>query len=144
MKLSRAWVVILSTAIASGSVLGSMLTAEACPYRNSGLDSPSRQSDWNPNGAARFPGDSENRTDGNNLIASSKPSPINTAGVLGFGAIASLFAVGLVYKIRQFGSTAATSDVLLHPEFEHPELTLTSIPREALPTLNNSELVLTR
>lgn len=69
----------------------------------------------------------------------------------GIGAIAGLVAASVVYKIRCDRRTAnSTSEVwLVHPELEHPELLLTSVPKEALSnsvveSVVEQEAVLTR
>lgn len=117
---------------ASGVALSAAISAEACPRR--GLYS---------NGSSMAPAD-QNRTDGAvNSTDTVKPDKQtlnslggNWTGLYGIGAVAGLLAIGIVYKIRSDRRAAATDEIwLIHPELEHPELLITSVPREALSNL---------
>ncbi len=61
-------------------------------------------------------------------------SDVKRAGMIGLGVIASLATVGIIYRVCFRRRSAHPSDdvLLQYPELEHPELTLTSIPKEAL------------
>jgi len=60
-------------------------------------------------------------------------SDVKWAGMIGLGAIASLATVRIIYRVCCKRRSAHPSDdvLLQYPELEHPELTLTSIPKEA-------------
>ncbi len=64
----------------------------------------------------------------------------------GLGAVVGLFAIVIFYKARQMRAVAPEEAELLskHPQLEHPEITLTVVPREALPSAFDSDLQLAR
>ncbi len=54
----------------------------------------------------------------------------------GFAVLAGVFTFGLMQRVRRVKQAdSAVREVLNHyPEAEHPELTLTSVPKEAYPS----------
>jgi hypothetical protein len=144
--------VILFTAIAAGSgSLVSTSSAQACPLRElrsgSNLDNFPQKADQADN-AVGASGDSsqQNRIANNSQAESnqfSQPVGSKQAGMVGLGAIAALAVIGLIYRaggarrLNPAGNTVLSN----HPELEHPELILTSVPKEAFSSSASEELV---
>jgi len=124
-------VAIAFSLVAVGAMLGSAVTVQACPF-TAGFASPSN--------AIR----QANSGSGSSLVIrptnDSKPSS-GYAEFAGFGAVVGLFAIALHYKARcSRDAIASEPEVSLHPQFEHPELMLISIPKEALPLSLSTEV----
>jgi hypothetical protein len=133
-RLPRSLAVLTSVAVAAGTLFGSIAALHACPYR-----------------ALKTPQNSvQQPTPQNAMLRAQKPpqsQPFNQAGLLSLGAVAGLLAISGAYLLSQRRSSTLWVNVPLtqHPELDHPELTLTSLPHEALPTApDDQELVLTR
>jgi len=115
--------IALSTTILSGVLLGSV-PANACPFSKSDPTAVSPDRSSNSPFETSIPSDPE-------IIQANPMTEMRIAGV-GFTAIAGFFIVGLMQRFRRFKQTdSATHEVLNHyPEAEHPELMLTSVPKE--------------
>jgi len=117
----RLSVAIASSLVAVGVVLGSAVNVQACPFTD-GFASPGN--------AIRQARPTNN----------SKPSS-GYAEFAGFGAVVGLFAIALHSKARRSRDAIASEpEVSLHPQLEHPELMLISIPKEALPLSLSTEV----
>lgn len=117
--------VILFVSIATITpLLGTSFTAQACPLEDSGLslanNLPQRNTFTN----------SSNGVSG----ASKRQSPLDAWEVAGFGAVAGLFAIALLYKTRYaHDPVPGEADPLSQcPHLQHPEMILAVVPKEAL------------
>ena len=112
--------IALSATILSGVLLGSV-PADACPFSKSNPTAVS------PDKSSNSPFETSIRPE----QSPSSDSEMRIAGA-GFAAIAGFFILGLVQRVRRFKQTnSAIDEVLNHyPEVEHPELMLTSVPKE--------------
>ncbi|MGV0024208.1 hypothetical protein [Phormidesmis priestleyi] len=133
LKLRVSLAIVLSTTILGGVLLSA--SASPCPYSKSNSTAiGSRDNPDVPFGKSSDPGRS---TDSNpssspiqaNLNSFSSPSDPKIAGA-GLLAIASFLGLGLVQKARRKPDAQLDEMLAKHPEFEHPELMLTGIPRE--------------
>ncbi len=121
MNQSRVSLTIaISVTILSGLLISSV-PADACLFSNS-----------NPTAVSP---DKSSNSPFETLIRPERSTPSNSemsmAGA-GFAAIAGFFIVGLVQRVRRFKQTNSAADEVLnhYPEVEHPELMLTSVPKE--------------
>jgi hypothetical protein len=120
----RLSVAIASSLVAVGVMLGSAVDVQACPFTD-GFAGPSN--------AIRQANSGSGLSIGIRPTNDSKPSS-GYAEFAGFGAVVGLFAIALHSKAcRSRDAIASEPEVSLHPQFEHPELMLISIPKEALP-----------
>ncbi len=121
--------VALSTTILSGALLGSV-RAEPCAFSKSNPTAVS------PNKFSDSPSDStrpeRSTISDSEIIQANSRTEMKIAGA-GFAAIAGFFAFSLMQRVRRFKQAdSAMREVLNHyPEVEHPELMLTSVPKEA-------------
>lgn len=126
----RPLAVILSAAIVTGSGLAAV--AQGCPLSGLKPADKSVEKPMDPNSS----GSSTQFSDSSEFqVRPLNHQPdIKTAGTIGFVAIVSATVAAIVYKLRhsQLASPISDEALLSHPELEHPELALTSIPREAL------------
>lgn len=108
--------IALSTLILGGVLLGSV-PADACPFSKS-----------NPTAV------SPDRFSNSPFEASTRPDQFTEMKIAGAGlaTIAGFFMFGLLQRVRRFKQTdSAMHEVFNHyPEVEHPELMLTSVPKE--------------
>jgi hypothetical protein len=127
-------IVLSATILGLGGVLLNA-PANACYHTrsNSTAVSPRDNSDA-PFGKATDPGRSTNSNLSSNPIQANlnslgSPTDPKLAGA-GLLAIASFLGLGLVQKARRRPDAKLDEILAKHPEFEHPELMLTGIPRE--------------
>ncbi len=129
--------VILSAAIITVTLLfGSSIAAQACPLADgkAGLSQTLRQPDLSDRSvSASLPGNANRQ-------------PLGSIGVVSLVGIMGLFAIALSSKVRRaYAIKPAEAEFLNRfPQFEHPELALTSVPQEALPSHIDRELVSVR
>ena len=129
--------VILPTAIVTVTLLlGSSLATQACPLADGkvGLSQTLGQPDVSDRSASASLSDSSNR------------QPLDYIGVVSLGGIMGLFALALSSKVRRSHAIKPAEAEFLNrfPQFEHPELALTSVPQEALPSHIDRELASVR
>ncbi len=112
--------IALSITILSGVLLGSV-PADACPF------SQSNPTAFSPDKLANSPFKASIRPE----QSTPSNSEMRIAGA-GFAAIVGFFIVGLTQRVRRFKPTSSATDEAFnyHPEVEHPELMLTSVPKE--------------
>ncbi|GEM_PF-1611493 len=136
------WVVGLSVAIGvSASLLSLQAGVQACPSSDRASSSLFRPSDAPDD----LPGEVGRPSDLRRQFA------VGAMEFAGFGAIVGLFAIAILYQLRQqdeLSTDAASLGNRLgleHPRLEHPELVWTAVPKEALPLAAlNPEIVLLR
>jgi hypothetical protein len=129
--------VILSVTIATMALLlGETMAAQACPFQNSSMPLGSNLSQPS---------------------ALSKPSTLASddskqwwsldySEAAGFGAVVGLFAIALFFKAR-YGRAVAPDDVDFlskHPQLEHPEMLLSTVPQEAFASTFDADLLVVR
>lgn len=125
-RLRSPLAVVASVAIATSRLIyGSSIAAQACPL-----------TDGNTNLSQTIRMDGNDRLGIANRPSDSKRQSLDYMGIAGFGAVAGLFAIALLFKLRRSRMAAPAEAEFLnrHPQFEHPELVLTLIPQEALPS----------
>lgn len=128
-------VAIATSAIAISFLLGSAAHVQACPLTDGFVSSE----------AIRQPDAANDASVMTRLPSDSQRQPSGYAELAGFGAVVGLFAIALLYKARRSRDAIASgAELNLHPQLEHPELTLISIPKEALPLVLAAEAVLVR
>lgn len=129
--------IILFVSIATITLLlGTSFTAQACPLESSGLSL-----------ANNFPQRNTFTNSSNGVLGASKrESPLDAWEVAGFGAVAGLFAIAIFYRARHIRSVAYHESDLMnkHPHLEHPELTLTVVPQEALSSTFDPDILVAR
>lgn len=129
--------VILPAAIVAVMLLFSFsLATQACPLVGGETDLSQ---------TLRQP-DVSNRSAIASLPVSSTQQPLDYMGVAGLGGIMGLFAIALASKVRRSHAIEPAEAEFLNrfPQFEHPELALTSVPQEALPSHVDRELASVR
>ncbi|MCY7273779.1 MAG: hypothetical protein LH702_08530 [Phormidesmis sp. CAN_BIN44] len=128
-RLRASLMIALSTTILSGALLGSV-RAEPCSFSKSNPTAVS------PSGSFDSPSDStrpeRSTTSDPEIIQANSMTEMKIAGA-GFAVFAGVFTFGLMQRVRRFKQAdSAVREVLNHyPEAEHPELMLTSVPKEA-------------
>ncbi|XHX77567.1 MAG: hypothetical protein RBJ76_24535 [Stenomitos frigidus ULC029] len=129
--------VILSTTIATLTLLlSSAIVAQACPLADGGisLSQTLRQPDMSDRSAVVSPSGSPNR------------QAFGYMDIASLGGIVGLFAIALLYKVHRSHALAPAEAEFLNrfPQFEHPELALTIVPSEALPSYFEREPIAVR
>jgi hypothetical protein len=115
---------------------GSSFTAQACPPEESSLPLANNLSQRNT-----FT-DSTDGTSGD----SKRQSLLDAWEIAGFGAVAGLFAIALLCKVRYARAVAPGEADLLsrYPHLEHPEMALAIVPREALSSTFDPDMLVVR
>ncbi|MBD2036075.1 hypothetical protein H6F86_24615 [Phormidium sp. FACHB-592] len=129
--------VILPASIVAVTLLfGSSIATQACPLADgkAGLSQMLRQPDVSDRSASASLPETSNR------------QPLDYVDVVGLSGIMGLFAIALSFKVRRSHAIEPTEAEFLNrfPQIEHPELALTSVPQEALPSHIDRELVSVR
>ena len=129
--------VILPAAVVTVTLLfSSSIATQACPLADgkAGLSQTLRQPDVSDRSAIASLPDSSNQ------------QPLDYIGVVGLGGIVGLFALALSSKVRRSHAIKPAEAEFLNrfPQLEHPELALTSMPQEALPSHIDRELASVR
>jgi hypothetical protein len=137
--------VMLSTAIAAGSLFVGSAAAIECPLFKS---RSSENSSQRPNVPDQSGQSSVVKRDiapqSSRSLSSLQSSNSAKAGIVGLVAITSLLATSIAYyKLRSARQTTTDADTPLsnHPELEHPELVLTMVPREALTQVSDDRVL---
>jgi hypothetical protein len=118
--------------IASVALVASISSVQACPFSGS-------------KSAYQSGGQSDVSSQANSI-----PGRLNTnyLGMAGLGiATVGLFAAGVIHRIRRARQVTEIADSILfeHPEWEHPEVAIASLPKEALSSSRiDQDLLLTR
>jgi len=137
--------IVLSTTILGGVLLSA--PADACSHNKSNLTTAPRDNSAAPFGKSSDRGQTNSNPSGNtiqadlNSFGSTTDLKIAGAGLL---AIAGFLGLGLVQKARRKPDTKLDEMLAKHPEFEHPELMLTGIPREGCASERSEEVVSAR
>lgn len=117
-------------------LFGSSSPTQACPLADGGvgLSQTVRQPDVSDRSASASLPETSNR------------QPLDYIGVIGLGGIMGLFAIALSSKVRRAHAIKPAEAEFLNrfPQIEHPELALTSVPQEALPSHVDREFALVR
>ena len=115
--------VIVSSAIATVTLLGSTFTTQACVFQNGSLQpgGMTRQANVVNQPLGRAPGDSR------------RQMLLDYGDVASFGAFVGLCAIAIRYKARHSRAVASGEAEFLSndPQLEHPEMALAIIPKEA-------------
>jgi hypothetical protein len=139
--------IVLSTTILGGVLLSAPANAGSHTKSNATAVSPRDTSDA-PFGQSNDPGRS---TDSNpfsntiqaNLNSFGSTTDLKIAGA-GLLAIAGFLGLGLVQKARHQQDAKLDEMLAKHPEFEHPELMLTGIPKEGCASEKSEEIIAVR
>ncbi|KAM3093860.1 hypothetical protein ACKFKF_28350 [Phormidesmis sp. 146-12] len=132
LKLRVSLAIVLSTTILGGVLLSAPVNACSHTANSTGFGSKDKSSA--PFGRSAEPGRSTPSNPSSNTIQANlnsfgSPTDLKIAGA-GLLAIAGFLGLGLVQKARRKPDTKLDGMLTKHPEFEHPELMLTDIPRE--------------
>jgi len=132
---------LLATVAAGISLLSLSMAAYSCPLSEMRSGDNSNRPTQGNGFSGRLNRSSSDFNQGNGAVGNSfresnqflDGSDVKRAEMIGLGAIASLATVGIIYRVCFKRRSAHPSDdvLLQYPELEHPELTLTSIPKEA-------------
>lgn len=129
----------LAATIASVTLVFSISSVQACPFSGS---KSTYQSGGQPEVSSQA-----NSIPGRSASESSQ-FKANYLGAAGVGIVTvGLLASGVIYRIRQARQVMEIADPVLfeHPELEHPEVAIASLPKEALSSSRTEQdLMLTR
>jgi hypothetical protein len=136
MIKSRVSLAIVLSSTILGGVLLSSVSANAFPCSKSSSSSPNAvnptKSSDSPLKESVQPEQSTNPNESAiNPIQSNSTTDLKIAG-MGLATIAGFFVFGLLQRVRQAKKFDPQLNEMLdrHPELEHPELVLTSLPKE--------------